>query len=128
VKNIKLPRSLPAAADRLFTVKKERLAQQKIVDRLREEQTAIEDFIINNLPKSEASGVAGRVARAQLGKKIIPTIENWEKLCAFVKKHNAFELFQRRLNEGAATERTEAGKPVPGIGSFTRVTVSCTKI
>jgi hypothetical protein len=128
VANIKLPRSLPAAADRLFTVKKERLAQQKVVDRLREEQTAIEDFIINTLPKSEASGVAGRVARAQLGKKTVPTVEDWDKFYAFVKKNGAFELLQRRLNEGAASERAEAGRPVPGIGSFTRVTVSCTKI
>lgn len=115
-------------ADARFTTRERRLALQKVVDELQAQETALNEWFIENLSKSEATGVAGKLARVQLGSKMIPQVEDWEVFYAHVKKTGEFELLQRRLSETAIKERLEAGKPVPGTKFFHAVTVSCTKI
>lgn len=124
----KMPKTLGAAADRLYEVRQKRLDQQKVVDALAAEEAALKDHIINNLPKSEASGVAGKLCRVSVVTKAIPQVKDWDALYKYVKKTGAFELLQRRLSDAAIKERWEAGKTVPGIESFNVVSVSVNKL
>lgn len=128
-KSIKLPKSPAALADLLFNTREARYKLQKEVDKLQEIETAVKNWFVDNLPKSQASGIAGRVARIQLEKKSVPQVQDWDKFYAFVRKEkNGFALLQRRLSEGAVKERLEAGERLPGVGTFTAITVSCTKL
>ncbi len=127
-KKFKMPRTAAQAADLLYQVREQRLAMQRDVDELAKVETQLKDFFINSLPKSDASGIAGRLARVQITTKIIPTVEDWDKLYAFVKKQNAFYLLQRRVSESAVKELWENNKQVPGVGQFLAPSVSCTKL
>ena len=127
-KPFKLPRTLAECADKLYETREARHAIQKEADKLAEIESQLREHIIANLPKDEASGIAGKVARVSLEKKAVPTVEDWSKVQAYIKKHNAFDLLQRRLNETAVKDRAENGKPVPNVGSFITVKVSCTKV
>ena len=124
----KMPKALGACADRLFQVREQRLAIQKQVEQLAAEESAIKEHIINTLPKSEASGVAGRVARVSVVTKVVPQVKDWEAFHKYVKRTGSFELMQRRLADAAIKERWDAGKEVPGVEHFNAVTVSINKV
>lgn len=57
------------------------------------------------------------------------SFEDMEKFTAFVLRHKATELFQRRLSAPAVRALIESrgGKPIPGLGSFTKRRLSVTK-
>ncbi|UOF79435.1 D/-alanyl-D/-alanine carboxypeptidase [Caudoviricetes sp.] len=124
----KFPKTLGACADRVYELRQKRLEAQKVVDALQEEETALREHIINTLPKSEATGAAGKVARVTVVTKQIPQVKDWQAFYAYVKKNNAWDLMQRRLAAAAVTERWEAGKTVAGVEAFTAVTLSVNKV
>lgn len=124
----KFPKAMGACADRLFELRNKRLAMQKEVDAVAAEESAIKEHIINTLPKSEASGVAGKLARVTVVTKQIPQVKDYDKFYAYVKKTNSFDLLQKRLSDAAIKERWEAGKVIPGVESFNAVSVSINKI
>jgi len=124
----KFPKALGACADKLFELRNKRLAEQKKVDEIAAEETALKNHIIENLPKSEASGVAGKLARVTVVTKQVPQVKDWDAFYKYVKKTGSFDLMQKRLIDGAIKERWEAGKEVPGVGHFNAVSVSINKV
>lgn len=124
----KFPKMLGACADRLFELRNTRLAMQKEVDVIEAEEKALKEYIINTLPKSEASGVAGKLARVTLVKKDIPQVNNWDVFYKYVKRTGQFDLLQRRLTDTAIKERWDSGNEVPGVGHFNAVSVSISKV
>lgn len=124
----KFPKAMGACADKLYELKNKRLSIQKLVEELQAEETALKNHIIDNLPKSEASGVTGKLARVTVVTKEIPQTQDWDALYRHIKKTGGFELLQRRLAVAAVKERWEEGKEVPGIGHFTVVDVSINKV
>lgn len=123
-----LPKSPAACADLLYRVREQRLAMQKEVDKLAAEENRLKEYFIQTLPKSDATGIAGRVARVQTGTKLIPQVEDWTAFYSYVKRTGSFDLLQKRLSEGAVKERWDDRKTIPGVGTFQAVTVSVTKL
>lgn len=124
----KFPKALGACADRLYELRQKRLEEQKKVDAIEAEEKALKEHIIQNLPKSEASGVAGKLARVTVVTKEVPQVEDWDAFYKYVKKTGNFDLMQRRLADAAVKERWEAGKEIPGVKHFQVVTVSINKV
>jgi hypothetical protein len=124
----KFPKALGACADQLFELRNKRLAEQKKVDEIAAEETALKNHIIENLPKSEASGVAGKLARVTVVTKQVPQVKDWDAFYKYVKKTGSFDLMQKRLTDAAIKERWEAGKEVPGVEHFNAVSVSINKV
>lgn len=124
----KFPKAMGACADRLYELRQKRLEEQKKVDAIEAEEKALKEHIIQNLPKSEASGVAGKLARVTVVTKEIPQVEDWDAFYKYVKKTGNFDLMQRRLTDAAVKERWEAGKEIPGVKHFQAVSVSINKV
>lgn len=124
----KFPKAMGACADKLFELRNKRLAMQKEVDAVAAEETALKNHIIENLPKSEASGVAGKLARVTVVTKQIPQVKDWDAFYKYVKKTGSFDLMQKRLTDAAIKERWEAGKEIPGVEHFNAVSVSINKV
>lgn len=124
----KFPRALGSCADRLFELRNKRLAEQKKVDEIEAEEIALKNHIIENLPKSEACGVSGRLARVTIVAKQIPQVKDWGAFYKYVKKTGSFDLMQKRLADTAVKERWESGKEIPGVEHFNVVSVSINKV
>lgn len=124
----KFPKQLGACADKLFTLKAKRLEIQKLVDAVDAEEKALKAYIIENLPKSEASGVAGKLCRVTVVTKEVPQVKDWDAFYKYVKKTGSFDLMQKRLTDAAICERWEAGKKVPGVEVFNAVSISMNKV
>lgn len=127
-KTFKFPKEMGKCADMLYALREKRLAGQKVVDAVETEEKALKEYIVNNLPKSAASGVLGAVAKVSVTTKMVPQVKDWTLFYAYVKKTNGFDLLNRALNKSAVEARYEAGKKVPGVKDFSAVSVSCTKI
>ena len=142
-KALKIPKNLAQVADMLYDVRQRRLAMQKEVDLLAADEAQLREHLINNLPKSEASGIAGKVARAAIEMKEVVEFkaENWPKLYAYIAaeyaahlkkkdgmQDSAFALLQRRISDGTAKELLEAKVKLPGMKIGKVPTVSLTKI
>lgn len=116
--------SLAALADMYYTVREKRLAAQKVGELIEKDEGFLREFLIANLPLSDATGIAGKLARVSVTASSIPTVENWDAFYAYVKKSNSFDLLQRRVSDKAVMERWEAGKAIPGVGKFTKKKLS----
>jgi hypothetical protein len=126
-KVFKLPKTLAQCADLLYQKRAERLQVQKEVDRIATEEGLLREHLINNLPKSQATGIEGKVARAKIETKQVPQVADRAALQKFIKKNDRFDLLQNRLSESAVLEMWADNKTVPGVVAFTVVKVSCTK-
>lgn len=125
----KFPKVLGACADRLKELGDKKSKAQKVVDEIGKEESALEQHMIAELEKQEADGVTGRKAKARINKKEVPILKTDEqdKFYAYVKKHSAFHLLQKRLSSTAIREMWDAGKKIPGIDKFIYKSISITK-
>lgn len=118
-KQFKPPKSLAQCADLLYTTRQTRLQIEKQVEELKSQEAQLKERLIAELPKGEATGVAGRLARVSIEDKIAPQVDvehnGWAKAWEWAKKNNVPELFQRRINASTVTERWERGEKVDGI-------------
>ena len=127
-KTFKIPAKLGAVADLLYETKNRRLLLQKEVDALQAQETQLKEHLIQKLPKSEASGMAGKLARVTVVLKEIPQVKDWPAFYNYVRKHGRFDLMQKRLSDGAVKDMWEAGEVVPGVEAFNAVSVSVNKV
>lgn len=116
----------PALAARIDLLKKLRInldaakAKLKPLEkRINDEEAALLEIMV----ETKTESVRGKLGRGTVLRQLVPTIEDSKKFEAYVIKHKAFDLYQRRLNTTAWRDRVEDGKPVPGIKGFQRVSL-----
>lgn len=129
-KDFKLPKTLAACADRLYVLRQARLDVERKADEMKVEERALKEHLIDSLPKSDANGVEGKVARVRITVKDVPTLEDAAALKQYIKKYGADDLLEVKesLSTRAVRERWKDGKAIPGVGIFHAVDVSCTKV
>lgn len=125
---VRIPKSLGAVADRLYTLRERRYALQREVDKLQKEEAALREHLIQHLPKSDMTGASGKIAHAQIDTKREPVVEDWEQFYAYIGKKKAFDLLQRRVSTTAVRERWDNKETVPGVGAINIPTLSLTKV
>lgn len=126
---IKLPPKLPAVADLLYNTRQERYALDKKIKALKQIEAACEDKLINTLPKDDATGVAGMMARATIEVDAVPIITDEKKLMAYINKTGETDLLQKpKLSSAAVKLRWDRKKAVPGVGVFNAVKVHLNKV
>lgn len=129
----KLPKSMGLCADLLWDARQKRLAADKVAAELKAEEIRISKHIIDNLSKND-TGAAGKHHRVQVvtKPKLRVNAEQWNKFYAWVRKNDAFDVLQKRLNEPALIEHMTDKKGnvrlAPGVEQFQAVSVSLTKV
>jgi nitrogenase subunit NifH len=123
-----IPSNLGAVADLYYKIRNQRLQEEKKINEVKEFESELRRHLINSIPKSELTGVAGRVVRATITTKEVYQAENWDNVYEYIRKNKAFDLLQKKINTTAVKERIAAGKKVPGVTSVNVVDVSITKI
>ena len=125
---IKLPRTPALMADRLYKLKALNSKAQAKVDAIDAERKLIEAELINLLPKDEASGAQGKLARVSLIIKDVPQVEDWDKLRKHIVKTGSWDLLQKRVSSQAVELRWDDDKQIPGVTAYSKVTVSLNKV
>lgn len=124
----KIPATVGAAIDLLYATREARRRLDAEAKTLREKETAIEDAIFYRFAKQDLDGGRGKLAQASISRLDVPTLEDDVKFFAHLKKHpEDLDLLQRRLSSEAVRARWAEKKVVPGVGVFTRVSLSLSK-
>ncbi len=137
----KMPSTLGACADALYKYRAERLELARKEKEFEGAERALRDHLIELLPKSDAGGISGKVARVTVKTKPVPRVEDWDKFYAGIvaeyQRHarrkdglesGAFALLNRALTKGAVEEHWKKGEELPGVGSFNATTLSVEKL
>lgn len=128
----KLPTGKPAElADLLYTSRETRLAENKTIVAIEEQEKAIKNWFIENLSKSSATGVAGKVGRVTVtSDTFVPQVEDWEAVYKWIWSKKAWDLLPKSLNAAAVQERWDDPKvkEIPGVKKFCVTKVSCVKV
>lgn len=128
-KPIKFPKSLAVCADKYYELRQQRLKLQKEVDDIAAEESAYKHHLIDNVPKSQATGVQGKIARATIVTKEEPQCEDQDAFRKYMNRTKRFDLATKlRPSAPAIRELWEDGKDIPGIKKFNVVTVSLNKV
>jgi 3'-phosphoadenosine 5'-phosphosulfate sulfotransferase len=125
---IKIPKTLGACADRLYELKDLKRDASARVDAIEAEVNAIKAHIIETLPKSESTGVAGKNARVSVVTKEVPQVKDWEAFWGKFNKKTDTDILAKSINKAAIQARWDAGKQVAGVEKFTTVSVSLNKV
>jgi hypothetical protein len=115
----KIPKKLGDLADQLDMVEKARLAMAKAVEVYEAREKEIKEIIINTLPKSNTTGVAGHLCRVRVENKDVVRVMDWEVFHEYIIKNakkdpGVWGMLQRRVNDSTVLEVLNAGKLVPG--------------
>jgi hypothetical protein len=124
----KFPKTMGGCADRIYELRNKRLTAQKLVTEIEEEEKALKEHIIQTLPKSEASGVAGKCARVTVITKEVPQVKDWDAFYKHIKKTGDFDLLNRAVSKSGVEARWDAGKKVPGVVPFELTKLSINKV
>jgi hypothetical protein len=126
-----IPSSLAAAADLFYKTREERLALQKEVNAIEEREKILKDHLVRSIPKSEATGIAGKLVRVSVVTKSVPQVEDWDAFYAYIvktRKKGGFALLNKAVNSASVKEIWDAGKDVPGVTPFNKVELSVNKL
>lgn len=123
-KRAKPTRNLATVADEYKLARDARLKKEKEAQALKDRETALYDYLINNLPASKAGGIQGSIARVEIVYKEVPIFdgeesgdvtESREAFFKFARRKGNEDLITEQMNAKAIKERWEAGKEVPGV-------------
>ena len=130
IPKFKMPTNNAQAADMLYKLREKRLQQQAVVNAYAEAEGLVREYLIENLAADSATGISGKIATANIERKEIVKVDDWDKLQAFIKKFGRFDLVQRRISDVAARDLM-AQEPkkaaAAGLSSMQVKVVSCTK-
>jgi hypothetical protein len=122
-----LPKTLGAAADKLYDMRAARLKAQAAVDKLHDKEKELQEHIKIQLTQAHAEGVEGKKARVGITLGVVADVQDWDEYYKWVKKTGDFSLFMRKLNDGSCRERWENKEVIPGVQPQTILKVSVTK-
>ena len=125
---VKMPKTLGACADLYFQTREKRLAAEKIATAIKADENAIADHLIQLMPNSDASQVAGKTAYVKRQVKKVAQVKDWDAFGKYVFKTKRLDLLQRRVSDAAVKDLIDAGKEVPGVEFFTVVSLSTGKV
>lgn len=123
-----IPKTLAGCADRLGQLKDLIAAASRAVEALEDERKAINEHLIEQLPKGEATGISGRTHRVYVELKYKPQVQDWDTFWAKFDKKKDRDLLQRRVSESAVQERWDNNKQVPGVVAIALPVVRLNKV
>lgn len=124
----RFPKKIGSIADLYYETRQRRLEIDKVAKELKAQETWLKNFVIDEVPKSNTTGIAGSIARVQVIPKSRPQVNNWDDFYKYMLRTKRPELLQKRLSTEAVVELWDDKKTVPGVEEFLYKDVSLTKL
>ena len=114
----------------------DQLAQLKVImaklnkelKSLTEKYIDIEQEVIDNLRDLGLKSADSTTVKVTLKTEDYPNVEDWEALYNFITENAIPYLLQRRLSVTGYRDLIEAGTEIPGVATFTKTSLSLTKL
>lgn len=122
-----LPKTLGGCIDMLYSLRQGRHAIEQKAEKVKKDEDVLEKHLLETFGKSDLEGARGKLAVAGVTLSTVPSVKDWDKLYAYIKKKDAFDLLQRRVSATAYRARLDEKVVVPGVESFNVVKLSVKK-
>lgn len=113
--------------DELYAKRAERLALEKQVKELKEQETVLREALLHRLQDTGLQRASGAMATAGIKSSTKPIVTDWDQVYDYIKTNDRFDLVHQRISSLAWADLLAAGTLVPGTESFTELDVSLTK-
>lgn len=117
--------------DQLFCMREERLGLEREVESMKKDEKELKSLLLIILPGAALDGAMGKLATVSIQKSVVPVIAtaegDWPALYAYIHKHKAYEMLQKRLSPEPFRERWAAKEAIPGVRPFVVEKLSLTK-
>jgi len=115
---------LGTVVDQYHYARAERLAADKEAAKLKTTEDALKQQIITECKLHKISAHGGQVALVKYTVKDKPIATDWPEVHGYMREHDAMDLMQKRLHEGACKLRWEDNIVIPGVGHLEVDTLS----
>lgn len=121
--------SLGTQIDALYKLKEDLRAIQATETAKKEEIAAAEVVLKETMEREGVDKSTGKLATVSISENQSANVTDWDAVWAYIIKHKATHLLQRRVSDPAIREIVELkGKPPPGIDMFTKRTLNVRKV
>jgi hypothetical protein len=115
-------------ADEWWTLRASRLAIEKEVARIREQESRAKSALLQSLTENKVTSVGGQKVRVTHVVKDKPSVNDWEEVYSYIRETGSFDILQRRIGERAVKDRWDDGVKIPGIVSYPIDEISYSKM
>ncbi len=115
-------------ADEWWTLRASRLAIEKEVARIREQESRAKSALLQSLTENKVTSVGGQKVRVTHVVKDKPSVNDWEEVYSYIRETGSFDILQRRIGERAVKDRWDDGVKIPGIESYPIDEISYSKM
>lgn len=122
------PKSIGASIDLLYTMRTQRLLEQKKIEDMQLKESALKDHIMSNFAKADLDGAKGKVATASIKRSVQADITDWEAYLKWCVKKGAYSCVQKRAGITALREHWDNKEHVPGVEQMVVDDLSLTKV
>lgn len=122
------PQTLGSMIDELY---ERRTEIKELNERLKELKIEIEELERLILEGLQAQGLRmsrGTKATVSITENTYARVDDWDAVREYVRTHDAFHLFERRIANAAWRELYESGEQVPGITPYEERSLSVRKV
>lgn len=125
---LKMPTTIGATVDLLWSLREERKAAEAVVSGIKEKESAVEAHLMNNFDRSGLNGAKGKHGLATLKSSTVADVTDWPAFYAYIQRNKAWDLLQKRPAITAIRERWDANKEIPGVAPKEITTLSLTQV
>ena len=116
--------TLGAAIDKMWQLREDKKAANKVVDNIEVEIKDLEVTMFDLLDAQDTRKAEGKKASVSISSVISANVEDWDQLWPFITKNKYFHLVQKRVSDPGMRELWEQGKRTPGVAQFTKRTLN----
>lgn len=127
IPTFKFPKTVGACVDALYKMRAKRLEAQKMVDLSKSQEEALKQHVLANFAEITVEGARGKLASANITRRVVADVEDWDAFFSWVAKNDAWDMVQKRVNDTAYRARLDENVEVPGAVPLTVVGLSLTK-
>lgn len=106
------------SVDKLFKLRAERLAAQKVVDAMKVEEDELNRVLLDYALEADDDDLMGTTHYFHVIHKEEPEVINWAALQEHIRTTGELDLLEKRPMKSAIKQRWEAGNEVPGVQRF----------
>ena len=123
----RLPKTIGTTADHMYRVRAERLAAHKKCQALEAQERRLADHFEVLARDQRLSKASGSVSTVSVKYEPMPVIEDMTQVVEWGAKHEASDIFFRRLNAKACRDRADDGQAIAGVSWATVRKISISK-
>jgi hypothetical protein len=110
--------------DRLHTLREERRLLEKKIEDINKDFSIIEGELMKQMRTEGLESAKGKFASASVTEVVKPSVEDWDKFYAYIKRHDYFHLLERRPSVTGCRELFETKGKIPGVLPITLPKIS----